>query len=76
MTDLVPVTSSNIAAIGYDPTLGTLSIKFKSNGQVYSYLAVPPEVHDALTKAESIGRYFAQHIRGAYAYTTVQKETP
>lgn len=43
MTPLVPVVSSNLAAVGYDPAERTLYVAFKS-GALYAYDDVPPTV--------------------------------
>lgn len=40
----VPVESSCLAAVGYDPADGALELEFTS-GSVYRYLAVPEDVH-------------------------------
>jgi hypothetical protein len=66
---LVPVASSNIAAVGYDGE--TLTITFKSGG-VYTYAAGTAAVHAELLEAESKGRYFHQHVRGHYAYEKLE----
>lgn len=60
-----PVTSSNIASIGYDTNTKTLEIEFKHMG-VYLYYNVPNAVHKELMGAESKGKYFAQHIKNGY----------
>jgi hypothetical protein len=59
---LEPVTSSNIAAVGYDHATRTLGVQFKSGG-TYHYHDVSPEEHRALVSADSIGSHFHQHIR-------------
>lgn len=58
----LPVKSSNIHSVGYDPATLVLEVQF-SNGGVYQYPAVPPEMYEALLKSESIGRFVAQVIR-------------
>lgn len=60
-----PVTSSNIKSIGYEPSTGTLEVEFKAS-TVYHYHLVPPEVHAALVVANSVGRYFNEHIKDQY----------
>lgn len=60
-----PVKSSNLAAVGYDPSTQTLEVEF-SSGKVYSYAGVPADVAAAMTEAESVGSYFAKNIRGQY----------
>lgn len=62
-----PVTSSQIAACGYDARLQVLGVKFVGGG-TYHYSDVPQGVFDALVKAESAGKYFGANIRGKFAY--------
>jgi hypothetical protein len=59
---MVPVSSSNIAAIGYDETRRELAVEFKS-GARYHYDGVPAEKHSGLMSADSHGQYFAAHIK-------------
>ncbi len=63
---LIPVTSSNIDAVGYHEDSRTLHVRFAS-GHTYSYRDVEPEEHNALIAAKSIGSHFAKHIRPHYA---------
>lgn len=60
-----PVSSSNIASIGYDPTSYTLEVEFH-NGLIYRYFDVPKSVFDALMSAASHGQYFNSHIKERY----------
>jgi hypothetical protein len=53
---LVPVTSSNVAALGYDETSKTLAVKFNS-GTLYHYFDVPHEIYTEAMKAKSIGAF-------------------
>ena len=69
------VTSTSIAGIGYHPRLQVLEIEFRS-GAVYRYLAVPPAVYEALMKAESKGRYFAQHVRSQFTFHRMKEPRP
>jgi len=52
----IPVESSNLEAVGYDPNNGLLEIEFK-NGRVYEYYEVPEYIYDELMSAESKGKY-------------------
>lgn len=65
-----PVTSSNIASIGYDADSQTLEIEFL-NGGVYQYFDVPQHVHEELMNASSHGQYLAQNIKGVYRYSKI-----
>ena len=65
-----PVTSSNIASIGYDENARILEIEFKS-GAVYQYLDVPQEVYVELMGSESHGKYLAARVKGNYEFSRV-----
>ncbi|HUK82134.1 MAG TPA: KTSC domain-containing protein [Verrucomicrobiae bacterium] len=62
-----PVSSSDIASIGYDATTETLEIEFRATG-VYRYFSVPKPVHEGLASSPSPGKYFLQHIKGKFAW--------
>lgn len=57
-----PVTSSNLASIGYDSEAEQLEIEFNSGG-VYLYSYVPESVYDGLMQAKSHGKFFHAEIR-------------
>lgn len=59
------VSSSNIASVGYDPSISVLEIEFHSGG-VYQYLEVPGSEYRGLMEAPSKGRYFHRRIRNHY----------
>lgn len=63
--ELQAVTSSNINSIGYSPEGRTLAVKF-NHGGTYHYAGVPPEVWNGMKSAESVGKYFADHVKGKY----------
>ena len=65
-----PVTSSNIASIGYDENSSTLEIEFLNNS-IYQYFDVPQHIYQALMQADSHGQYLAQNIKGAYRYSKI-----
>lgn len=60
--NLVPVTSSNVQAIGYDPASRMLLVQFKG-GATYSHQDVSPQDHAALLGAKSIGSHYHQHFK-------------
>jgi hypothetical protein len=66
----VPVDSTALASVGYDPGLSVLDIEFE-DGSIYRYDAVPAEVHDALLTAESLGAYFNSHIKPVYDFREI-----
>jgi hypothetical protein len=61
MTALTYVESSNIEAIGYDPTLSELTVVFKKSG-TYVYRSVPQDVFDQFLAAESKGSFLNRQI--------------
>ncbi|HEY1772480.1 MAG TPA: KTSC domain-containing protein [Gammaproteobacteria bacterium] len=67
------VTSSNIAAVGYDPVLQVLEVEFK-NGTVYRYDGVSSEIHEAMVTAPSVGGYFSANIRNKFPSTKVEPQ--
>lgn len=80
MTQFIPVESSNINAIGFDPhkddeTLGVLSVRFKS-GAEFQYFDVPAEKFDNFLDAESKGKFYIANVKGAYDHQCVVAGTP
>lgn len=84
--DMVPVKSSQLSAIGYDPDTQTLHIQFAGRtnkageaipGSTYAYTDVPPEIHAALMAADadekqSVGAHFGSRIKGGgFAYSKI-----
>lgn len=61
---LQPVKSSQVKAIGHDPATNTLAVQFKHGaGHIYHYPNVTADMHAKFAGAESIGKYFGQHIK-------------
>jgi hypothetical protein len=62
--------SSNIYAVGHDPSRNVLHVQFRQSkdkrmpGKTYSYRNVSAEQHRALLDAPSVGGHFAKHIKG------------
>ncbi len=65
----IPVSSSNLASVGYQD--GILEVAFKS-GSVYQYTGVSESVYEALMSAPSHGKFFAAFIRNNYPYRQVR----
>jgi hypothetical protein len=68
---MVPVSSSNLSAVGYNTDTRTLRIEFNSGG-LYDYSGVPSHIHQGLMSASSHGQYFHQHIRDNYPYNRLR----
>lgn len=66
--DRTPVTSSNVAEVGYDSPSMTLEVLFL-NGTLYQYFDIPEILHQELMQADSIGRFLNSNIKNNYRYT-------
>jgi len=67
---MIPVTSSQIAAIGHSSDHNILAIQFPPSkkdpdqpGSLYHYENMSAEEFDLFLKAESIGSHFIKHIK-------------
>ena len=65
-----PVTSSNVATVGYDANTMTLEVEFQ-NGSVYQYFDVPEVEYQGLMTTDSVGKYLNQNIKNNYRYTKI-----
>ena len=68
--NMIPVSSSNLSSVGYDPITKTLFIRFV-NGRTYSYSNVPEGIYCGLMQADSKGKYHAAHIKYSYPYKQI-----
>ena len=66
------VESTMLHAVGYDPDLRVLEVIFNSGG-IYLYRDVPPDVYDAMMKADSKGEYFLEVVRNRYPHWTLEQ---
>lgn len=64
------VTSSNISEVGYDENSRTLEVLF-TNGNLYQYFDVPPQIYAELMQAGSVGQYLNANIKGNFRYARV-----
>lgn len=65
---LMPVKSSCVAAVGYDPTGRTMVVVFHSSG-VYTYFMIPPEIYADFMAAPSMGAYVNKMFKqGGWMY--------
>lgn len=71
------VKSSNIRSVGFELNdkggkVGTLRVEFHGHDTVpYDYFDVPESEYEAMRDADSVGSYFARHIRNQYKWTRV-----
>jgi len=66
----LPVESSDLVSIGYDPAQKLLEVEFQG-GRVYQYRNVEPETHAQFMRADSYGTFFFAHINGQYRYDKI-----
>jgi hypothetical protein len=68
MTEMYPVDSTNVQAIGHDADAQELHVCFLS-GDTYIYHGVPTDVYDDLMAAPSKGSFLNRIIKPNYPYT-------
>lgn len=59
--------STVIRSFSYDRSRRELDVTFQS-GKRYTYLDVPPEIHEAMKSSFSKGEFFNEHIRDRFAF--------
>lgn len=69
--EMIPVSSSNIAMIGYDESQNTLVIEF-NNAKAYEYYGVPLYVFDEFLNSGSKGQYANQNIYKNYSQSQIR----
>ncbi len=67
--NMIPVVSSNLSAVGYDPASRTLRVQFKSG--CYDYSGVPESIYSGLLNAGSKGEYHAAYIKTSFPYKKI-----
>ncbi len=67
MPEMQPVSSSNIAAVGYDAENQTVHVQFL-NGSTYAYKGVPEHEFENLRTAPSVGSYLNRNFKNVYPY--------
>lgn len=67
---LIPVSSSNLAAVGYDRSAAVLRVRFRHGG-TYDYFDVPYSAYLGLLHAPSKGRFHDQRIKFVYPYERI-----
>lgn len=70
--DYIPVSSSTLYAVGFDPETQTLAVTFR-NGTEYHYYNVTPAVFEEICAASSPGQYFDLYVKKAgYSYARIR----
>lgn len=67
MPDMQPVSSSSIAAVGYDADNQAVYVQFL-NGSTYLYKGVPEHEFENLRTAPSVGSYLNRNYKNVYPY--------
>jgi hypothetical protein len=70
----IPVSSQGITEVGYHEdadSLGTLELKFSSNGGVYEFFNVPTKMYDEFMHAPSREDYYRANIGKRFPCTRV-----
>ena len=68
--EMQSVSSSNIAAVGYDAENQIVYVQFL-NGSTYVYKGVPAHEFENLLTAPSVGSYLNRNYRNIYPYERV-----
>ena len=69
--EMTPVSSSNIAKLGYESATQTVFVQF-TNNSLYVYKNVPEGEYHRLFNASSIGSYLHRHFKNVYAYERLE----
>ena len=67
----ITLESRTVAAAGYDDPSATMEVELVE-GRAYRYFVVPRSVFDALLTADSVGRFFQEHIRDVYPFERIR----
>lgn len=68
MPEMIFVDSSNIEAIGYDPTTRELHVRFLKSGETYVYHEVEEWMFEDFMRADSKGSFLSTNIKGRYDF--------
>lgn len=67
MPEMQPVSSSNIAAVGYDTANQSVFVQFL-DGSTYEYKGVSEQEFENLLTAPSVGSYLNRNFKNVYPY--------
>lgn len=71
MPDMIPVSSSNVSALGFDDTEQVVYVEFM-NGSIYIYKGVSKIEFEGLLNAPSIGSYLHRNFKNFFPYERIQ----
>lgn len=69
--DMFPVSSSNVAEVGYDVNNQTVYVRFL-NQSMYIYKGVPENEFENLKNAPSVGSYLHRNFKNVYPYERIE----
>jgi hypothetical protein len=67
----IPVNSSQLQSVGYEPSTNTLEVEF-TDGAIYQYAQVPLHIYEELISADSKGNFFHDYIRPQYSFRRIK----
>jgi hypothetical protein len=70
LPEMIPVQSSNIAAVGYDVETLTVYVQF-INANIYIYKGVQQFEFENLKNAPSVGSYLHRNYKNVYPYERI-----
>jgi hypothetical protein len=70
LPEMIQVSSSNVAEIGYDESTQTVYVRFL-NGSLYGYKNVPVHEFEGLKNAPSVGSYLHRNYKNVYPYERI-----
>lgn len=68
--DRMPVSSSNIASVGYEADSQVLEVEYIKGG-IYQYMNVPDDIHEELMNCSSKGTYMNQVVKKMFVVVQV-----
>jgi len=68
---MTPVSSSNIAEVGYNAEAQEVYVRFLNNA-LYVYKGVPQFECDGLLNAPSVGSYLHRNYKNVYPYERIE----
>lgn len=71
MVEMISVSSSNVAEVGYDIQTQDVHIRFL-NGSLYIYKGVPQHEFEGLKCAPSVGSYLHWNFKNVYPYVRIE----
>jgi hypothetical protein len=69
--EMYPVSSSNIAEVGYDSQNETVLVRFLNNS-LYAYSGVSEVTFEELRTAASVGSYINRNFKNVYPYERIE----